>query len=73
MYDEELVLPTAANVKRTGFIFLGWYENSGFSGTCYTKLPANTGDKTLYAAWYDMNGKKNGISKPIKNEYQYGN
>ena len=73
LYDEELILPTAANIKRTGFIFLGWYENSGFTGTCYTKLPANTGDKTLYAAWYDLNGKKNGISKPIKNDYQYGN
>ena len=72
-YDESLTLPTAANIKRTGFIFLGWYENSGFTGTCYTQLPANTGDKTLYAAWYNLSDKKNGISKPIKNQYEYGN
>lgn len=73
LYNEEVVLPTSVNIRRNGFIFLGWYENSGFSGTCYTNLPANTGDKILYAAWYDMSGKKNGISKPVKNEFQYGN
>lgn len=72
-YDEGLSLPTAADIKRTGFIFLGWYENPGFTGTCYTQLPANSGNKTLYAAWYNLSDKKNGISKPIKNQYEYGN
>ena len=72
-YDEGLALPTAADIKRTGFIFLGWYENPGFTGTCYTQLPANSGNKTLYAAWYNLSDKKNGISKPIKNQYEYGN
>ena len=40
------------NPSRYGYDFLGWYDNSSFTGERITYIPAGqTGDKTLYAKW----------------------
>ncbi|MDE6250747.1 MAG: InlB B-repeat-containing protein [Alphaproteobacteria bacterium] len=45
-------LPTAANVIRTGYTFVGWYENSGLTGTALTSIPTDRLSAiTLYAKW----------------------
>jgi uncharacterized repeat protein (TIGR02543 family) len=44
-----ITLPT---VTRDGYTFGGWYENSGFTGSPVTTMPAgSTGNKTYYAKW----------------------
>jgi uncharacterized repeat protein (TIGR02543 family) len=57
-----------ANASRTGYTFGGWYDNSGFTGTAVTSIPAgSTGDKAFYARWvlinysitYNLNGGTN--------------
>lgn len=47
-----ITLPTADNIYRTNYIFVGWYESSNFSGDPVTSIPAgSTGNKTYYASW----------------------
>ena len=47
--DTGLTLPTPT---KTGLTFAGWYENSSFTGSRITSIPAGTtGDKTYYAKW----------------------
>ena len=41
-----------ANLVREGYVFLGWYKTSYFSGSVVTKIPANaTGKLEYYAKW----------------------
>lgn len=40
-----------ASPTRTDYIFDGWYENSGFTGSATTTITNRTGDITLYAKW----------------------
>ena len=48
--DDEII--TLADPTRAGFVFEGWYDNSGFSGTAVTGIPYDSsGDKTFYAKW----------------------
>lgn len=48
-YGTGLTLPTPT---RTGYIFCGWYENSGFTGDEVTEISTTaTGNKTYYAKW----------------------
>ena len=48
--DDETV--TLSDPMRTGYVFEGWYDNSGFSGTAVTGIPYDSsGDKTFYAKW----------------------
>ena len=50
--NSEIQLPTAENIKRDGYAFVGWYENKDFSGQRVTKIKKNsTGNKTYYAKW----------------------
>ena len=45
-------LPTSSQVKRTGYFFLGWYDNEKCTGKALTKLTIdNVSDMTLYAKW----------------------
>lgn len=47
--DSAYVLPTPT---KEGFTFEGWYDNSSFSGTVVTSIPAGShGNKTYYAKW----------------------
>ena len=45
----DYVLPTPT---RTGYIFDGWYDNKGLTGTAITTIPqGTTGDKEYWAKW----------------------
>ncbi len=47
---EEMQLP--ANGDRDGYFFMGWYDNSSYTGTKYEdKLTAPEKDTTYYARW----------------------
>ena len=51
-YTESKTLPTNDNIKKTGYILVGWYESSDYSGTPVTEVAANTdAHKTFYAKW----------------------
>ena len=52
-YSQGLTLPTAAQTKRTGYTFDGWYTDAAFADdTKVTKLTAtDADDKTFYAKW----------------------
>lgn len=40
------------DIIRQGYIFLGWYDNTAFSGNAVTHIPlGSTGNKTFYAYW----------------------
>ena len=48
--DDEAV--TLSDPMRPGYVFEGWYDNSGFSGTPVTGIPYDSsGDRTFYAKW----------------------
>ena len=43
-------LPTADNIEKEHYTFVGWYDNAALQGTPITEIDAAaTGDKTLYA------------------------
>ena len=45
-----VTLPTASDIERTGYQFLGWYETEDFSGKRISAIPSGTtGDTTVYA------------------------
>lgn len=44
-------LPTGAQLRRAGYAFAGWYENSDFSGDPVKTVKGNQGPKTYYALW----------------------
>ncbi|MCR5723777.1 MAG: leucine-rich repeat protein [Treponema sp.] len=47
--SEAVALP---EMKKEGWYFCGWYENSSYSGNPVTEIPANsTGKKVFYARW----------------------
>lgn len=51
-YGEEVILPTVEDVTRECHTFVGWYEDSSFSGAPETKISDDsTGDKIFYARW----------------------
>ena len=51
-YTEGEVVQLPTNVTKSGYVFGGWYENSSFTGSAVSAIPANaTGDKTYYAKW----------------------
>jgi uncharacterized protein (TIGR02145 family)/uncharacterized repeat protein (TIGR02543 family) len=43
---------TLPDPAKTAYVFDGWYDNSGLSGSKVTSIPkGTTGNKTLYAKW----------------------
>ena len=51
-YGTGLKLPTAEEIKKTGYTFEGWYKDPAFSGDTVTAISGtDTGDKTFYAKW----------------------
>lgn len=53
---------TAINVKpiRSGYEFLGWYDNAQFTGIPVTKIDAKVSEETtLYAKWLQVQDKVN--------------
>ena len=66
-YTESYTLPTATNIVKTGFAFVGWCDNEKLEGATITNIPANTlGDKTYWLKWeeikQDTNTNNNSIS-----------
>ena len=54
-YGTGAALPTAEDITRGGYVFKGWYEDSGFSGSPVTEITsADTGAKTYYAKWVKL-------------------
>jgi uncharacterized repeat protein (TIGR02543 family) len=52
-YTIESAAITLDDPTRDGFDFAGWYENSGFTGSEVTLIPAGSmGHKTFYAQWW---------------------
>ena len=60
---ENVLLPTAEDMSRSGGVFKGWYTDCDFSGAPVTQISdTDTGDKVFYAKWewdskeqYDLN------------------
>ena len=43
-----MILPTADNVEKEGYIFAGWYDNENFIGDPIDKINStDTGDKNI--------------------------
>jgi uncharacterized repeat protein (TIGR02543 family) len=64
--DESVVLPVPV---KTGYTFLGWYDNSEFTGDAVTEIPqGSAGDKTFYAKWYTGTGLDT-VNVPVLNIY----
>lgn len=54
-YGMGAALPTAEDITRGGYVFKGWYEDSGFSSSPVTEITsADTGAKTYYAKWVKL-------------------
>lgn len=45
-------LPSSNNIIRQGYVFEGWYDNTGYA---IDSLVGRTGDLILYAKWRDVN------------------
>ncbi len=75
-YTIETTLPiTLREPTKSGFVFLGWYDNNQFTGSAITEIATgSTGDITLYAKWapiysitYDsMNADAEASTNPIQ-------
>lgn len=51
-YTEAKTLPTSANITKENYTFDGWYDNSEYTGTKITNIPALTGgDKEYWLKW----------------------
>lgn len=74
IYGQGAALPT--DVIKTGYTFEGWYEDDDFSGSPVAKILAtDTGNKTFYAKWDNINDKLISITPPepitVKNGTAY--
>ena len=52
VHGQELTMPVPS---QDGYVFCGWYDNAGYTGTAYTKIGATEyGDKTCYGYFRDV-------------------
>ncbi len=52
VHGQELTMPVPS---QEGYVFCGWYDNAGYTGTAYTKIgAAEYGDKTCYGYFRDV-------------------
>ncbi len=67
--ENEIILPTADNVSKTGYVFGGWFETADFSGTAQDKIKKGTkGNKTFYAKWSESNNTRYVVKHFLQNE-----
>lgn len=60
-------LPTAKQLKKEGYQFVGWYDNASFTGEAITTIAkGESGDRTFYAKWIDKNALVNEVIEQIK-------
>jgi len=77
-YNATITLPT--DPTRTGYIFGGWYKESGCTDDWIFATDTVTANITLYAQWtintytvtYDGNGNTSGAVPTDSNNYDYG-
>ena len=56
VHGQELTMPVPS---QEGYVFCGWYDNAGYTGTAYTKIEAaEYGDKTCYGYFKDVQKPK---------------
>lgn len=72
-YGTEVNLPTSSNISKTGYIFAGWYENSGFDGSPVSAISNTSTDaKEFYAKWtpisYSIRFNANGGTGNMDNQ-----
>ena len=54
-YNIESSEITLYDATKDGYIFGGWYDNSGFVGSAITSIPSGSyGNKVLYAKWNEV-------------------
>ncbi|GEK34416.1 hypothetical protein KSI01_19490 [Kurthia sibirica] len=80
---EEVILPQEKELKKEGYIFVGWYENAAYTGSTITKIAkGSSGNKQYYAKWVDQWALANEVNALImtlpttiteKNEIQVKN
>lgn len=64
-YGKGATLPTAADVTREGYAFVGWYDNEALTGSPVTAIgPTDEGDKTFWAKWNPIPGDKPVFTEP---------
>ena len=52
VHGQELTMPVPS---QEGYVFCGWYDNAGYTGTAYMKIgAAEYGDKTCYGYFKDV-------------------
>ena len=51
---ESIKLPTASDLTRDGYVFIGWAENENAEEAVYTESYEPTSDITLYAVWKEV-------------------
>ena len=52
VHGQELTMPVPS---QEGYVFCGWYDNAGYTGTAYTKIgAAEYGDKICYGYFKDV-------------------
>jgi uncharacterized repeat protein (TIGR02543 family) len=72
-YTVESEAITLAAPSRTGYSFLGWYDNANLSGSVFNSIPAgSTGNKTFWAKWtsaynvtYNANGGNGSVASSV--------
>lgn len=70
--DGSFVLPDASTLKRDGYAFEGWYDNSSFTGSPITSLSSHAGlgdTATIYAKW--TASALNWVSYPSATSFTY--
>lgn len=56
VHGQELTMPVPS---QEGYVFCGWYDNAGYTGTAYTKIgAAEYGDKICYGYFKDVQKPK---------------
>ena len=56
VHGQELIMPVPS---QEGYVFCGWYDNAGYTGTAYTKIgAAEYGDKICYGYFKDVQKPK---------------
>ena len=62
-YTEAYTLPTTNDIVKSGFTFIGWFDNEKLEGTAITSIPAKTlGDKTYWLKWEVIKQSSNNSS-----------
>ncbi|MBO4778344.1 MAG: InlB B-repeat-containing protein, partial [Bacteroidales bacterium] len=78
-FGTAVTLPTKEQITKTGYEFLGWYDNSSYDGGAMTEIADNEiGNKNFWARWtassykVTLDAKGGTINSGAFAEYTYG-